>query len=33
MIEAMGTNYGVVKTQLTDRNWTAWLKIPYIQYD
>ena len=33
VIEAMGTNYGVVKTQLTDRNWTAWLKIPYIQYD
>ena len=33
VIEAMGTNYGVVKTQLTDRNWTAWLEIPYIQYD
>jgi hypothetical protein len=29
----MGTHYGVVKTQLTDRNWTAWLEIPYIQYD
>lgn len=33
VIEAMGTNYGVVKTQLADRNWTAWLEIPYIQYD
>ena len=33
VIEAMSTNYGVVKTQLTDRNWTAWLEIPYIQYD
>ena len=32
VIEAMGTHYGVVKTQLTDRNWTAWLEIPYIQY-
>lgn len=33
VIEAMGTNYGVVKTKLEDRNWTAWLEIPYIQYD
>lgn len=33
VIEAMGTHYGVVKTQLADRNWTAWLEIPYIQYD
>ncbi len=32
VIEAMGTNYGVVKTRLADRNWTAWLEIPYIQY-
>ena len=31
-IEAMGTNYGVVKTDLAERNWTAWLEIPYIQY-
>lgn len=31
--QALGTHYGVVKTQLTDRNWTAWLEIPYIQYD
>ena len=33
VIEAMGTKYGVVKTKLEDRNWTAWLEIPYIQYD
>ena len=32
VIEAMGTNYGVVKTDLDERNWTAWLEIPYIQY-
>ena len=29
----MGTKYGVVKTQLSQRNWTAWLEIPYISYD
>ena len=33
VIEAMGTKYGVVKTQLSQRNWTAWLEIPYISYD
>ena len=32
VIEAMGTNYGVVKTDLAERNWTAWLEIPYIKY-
>lgn len=32
VIEAMGTSYGVVKTQLDERNWTAWLEVPYIQY-
>ena len=32
VIEAMGTKYGVVKTQLSERTWTAWLEIPYIQY-
>ena len=32
VIEAMGTKYGVVKTQLSERNWTAWLEIPYISY-
>jgi hypothetical protein len=32
VIEAMGTSYGVVKTQLSERSWTAWLEIPYINY-
>ncbi len=32
VIEAMGTQYGVVKTQLAGRGWTHWLKIPYITY-
>lgn len=32
VIEAMGTQYGVVKTQLADGNWTHWMKIPYITY-
>ncbi len=31
-IEAMGTHYGVVKTRVSSRNWTHWLKIPYIEY-
>ncbi|MEG0941893.1 MAG: hypothetical protein RSE64_08355 [Oscillospiraceae bacterium] len=33
VIEAMGTKYGVVKTKLKARNWTAWLKVPYIKYE
>jgi len=33
VIEAMGTKYGVVKTKLADRAFTAWLKIPYISYN
>ena len=33
VIEAMGTAYGVVRTQLAERSWTAWLEIPYISYD
>lgn len=33
IIEAMGTKYGVVKTQLQGRGWTHWLEIPYINYD
>ena len=33
VIEAMGTSYGVVKTQLSERNWSAWLEVPYINYD
>lgn len=32
VIEAMGTKYGVVKTQLAGRSWTHWLKVPYIEY-
>ena len=31
-IEAMGTHYGVVKTQVQGRGWSGWCKIPYIQY-
>ena len=33
VVEAMGTKYGVVKTELADRGWTHWLKVPYINYD
>ena len=32
VIEAMGTKYGVVKTQLEGRGWTHWLKVEYINY-
>ena len=33
VVEAMGTKYGVVKTELAGRGWTHWLKVPYIRYD
>ena len=33
VIEAMGTKYGVVKTELAGRGWTHWLRIPYINYN
>ena len=33
VIEAMGTKYGVVKTQLEGRGWTHWLKVEYINYN
>ena len=33
VIEAMGTKYGVVKTKLSDRNFTHWLQVEYISYD
>ncbi len=33
IIEAMGTKYGVVKTKLSERGFTHWLEIPYINYD
>lgn len=32
VIEAMSTEYGVVKTKLTSGRWTHWLKIPHISY-
>ncbi len=32
VIEAMGTKYGVVKTELSKRSWSGWCKIPYIDY-
>lgn len=31
-IEAMGTRYGVVKTQVAGRGWQKWGKIPCIEY-
>lgn len=32
VIEAKGTRYGVVRTNLEDGSWTHWLKVPYITY-
>lgn len=32
VIEAMGTKYGVMETELAGRGWTHWLKVPYITY-
>lgn len=32
VIEAMGTHYGVVRTQLSRRGWKAWAKVPGITY-
>ena len=32
-IEAMGTQYGIVKTEVAGRGWSGWCKIPYIEYD
>lgn len=32
-IEAMGTQYGVVRTMVEGRGWQGWCKIPYINYD
>ncbi len=31
-IEAMGTRYGVVKTEVAGRGWQGWCKLPYIEY-
>lgn len=32
VIEAKGTEYGVVKSRLADNNWQTWAKIPGIEY-
>lgn len=32
VIEARGHAYGVVKTKLAERGWTAWAKIPQLEY-
>lgn len=32
-VEAMGTQYGVVRTAVDGRGWQAWYKLPYITYD
>ena len=31
-VEAMGTKYGVVRTEVTGRGWQGWCRIPYIEY-
>ena len=33
VIEAQGTNEGVVKTKLRSRTWKKWLMIPHIKYE
>ncbi len=32
VVEARGIDYGVVRTKLTDRNFTNWCQCPYIDY-
>lgn len=32
VIEAMGTKYGVVKTEVEGRGWQGWCKLPSIDY-
>lgn len=32
VVEAMGTKYGVVKTEVTGRGWKGWCKVPSIDY-
>lgn len=32
VIEAKGTEYGVVKTEVRQGTWTHWLKCPFIEY-
>ena len=31
-IEARGTKYGVVRTEVSGRGWQSWYKLPYITY-
>ena len=31
-VEAMGTKYGVVRTEVSGRGWQGWCYIPYIDY-
>ena len=31
-VEAMGTKYGVVRTEVAGRGWQGWCRIPYIEY-
>lgn len=33
VVEASSTRKGVIKTQLAGRGWSAWLEVPYIDYD
>lgn len=32
VIESRGVRYGVVKTKLSDRPWTSWGQVPYVDY-
>lgn len=32
VVEAYGTNSGVIRSELANGGWTHWLKIPYISY-
>lgn len=32
-IEAMGTKYGVVRTEVDGRGWQQWYEIPFIDYE
>ena len=32
VIEAMGTKYGVVKTEVEGCGWSGWCKLPYLTY-
>lgn len=32
VVEAMGTKYGVVKTEVEGRGWQGWCKLPFIDY-